>query len=535
MKKLLPLLFFALLLVSNYASAQVNVYPLTKDFRMIPYPLPKCAQIDKIRELAYQVNDTYWIGVSGPILIGCPGVKNITVEIHGVKNVTYPQYNLTVTLINATVKTGQREYRPLGLMTRGITIDYERYNETYEMVTVEIKGLEMYWSYAVQDYIYHSLNPLDYGFPANMTIRFLINRLTGEGYLLDNGTKRYIGVTPFWTPMADAKYFPKSILHNLRSVLNQIETNPWVAEDVIQKAKLSKNVSESSELISSLASNLTNKVMLPSVIYLGRTMFLNYYSNRPDFIMPLNHTYLIRTYQTGSPNLPSEIDNMSAGEYVKKVLTDYLKTKNESEIKKLILTDIIHREGPLPVLYASWGSENKVLAIDFTLPPSKGSNLLVLPLPSEYAKAFNAPYLMLNFVWINNGTIVVKYDPSLYTPQELLKGWRKIGICRNMIQSTLMDDFMNTLNGFEETGVNVSALEKIYSNVEGKLRQCGFNVTGVNASSPTSSSANISRSASSQSASMGESRTKGRNHRICGPAILLALSVIPLLRRRLKR
>ncbi|MDV3103276.1 hypothetical protein [Thermococcus waiotapuensis] len=525
MKKPLLLLFFALLITSNYASAQVNVYPLTDDFKMIPYPLPECAQIDLIRMLVYQVNDTYWIGVNGPILIGCPGVDNVTVEIRGVENFTYPEY--TVTVINATVKTGQKEYWPLGLMTRGITIDYERYNETHEIVTVEIRGMEMYWSYGIEDYIYHSLNPLDYGFPANMTIRLLINRLTGEGYLLDNGTKKYVGITPFWHPLMNPEYFPKSVLHNLRDVLNQIESNPWAVENVIQRAKLSKDVRESLELISSLAMNITESVMRSSFTYLGRTMFLDYYTSRPNFIMPVNDTYLIRTYVTGSPNLPTRINNMSAGEYVGKVLMDYLKTKNESELRELILMDIFHGEGYLPVLYAGW--RDKIVAIDFMLPPSTGSKLLILPLPTDYAKAFNASYLMLNFVWINNDTIVIKYDPTLYTPEKLLGGWGKVGACSGLIRQTLINDFMNTFAKFEETGVNTSALEKIYSDVESQLRNCGFNLTEEN-SHPTASSSNPVDSSTNSTLSNTSEREKN-NKGICGPALLLALSTVPLMRR----
>ncbi|MCD6524002.1 MAG: CGP-CTERM sorting domain-containing protein [Thermococcus sp.] len=535
MKKLLPFLFFILITTSSYASAQVNVYPLTEDFKMIPYPIPECAHIDDIHELAYQVNSTYWIGVTGPILVGCPGVENITVEIHGVKNMTYPQYNLTVTAINVTVKTGQREYWPLGFMTRGITITYERYNETYELVTVEIKGLEMYWSYGIEDYVYHSRNPLDYGFPANMTIRLLINRLTGEGYLLDNGTKKYVGVTPLWNPLANADYFPKSILHNLREVLNYIEANPWVVEDVLQKAKLSNNTRQYSELISGLATNLTDKVMLSSVVYLGRTMLLNSYSSVPNFIMPLDHTYLIRTYQTGSPNLPSRIDNMSSSEYVGKVLMDYLRTGNESELKRLVLMDIFHEEVYLPVLSARWGNGRKVLAVDFTLPPSKSSKLLVLPLPSEYARAFNASYLMLNFVWLTNDTIVVNYDPTLYTPQELLKEWRKVAPCMSLIRTALLDDFMNTLSRFEETGVNTSALEKIYFDVKEKLEQCGFNVS-EETSTPVTSSVGSENSSSSSSASLeGTSEPGEKDHGICGPAFLISLAVAPLILRRWRK
>jgi hypothetical protein len=529
MKRRLFLFFiFALLITSGYATAgQVRVYPLTKDLKMIPYPIPQCSQIDKITELYYKVNDTYWIAVVGPIKIGCPGVDNISVEILGVKNVTIPQYNLTLTLINTTVKTGQREYRPLGLSTRDITIEYRRYNETYELVTVKIENMKMYWSYAIQDYVYHNLTPEYYGFPSNITINLLINRKTGEGYLLDNGRKRYVGVTPLWDPALNPSEYPHLVLRNLRNVINQIKANPWIVENVIQKAKLSKNISESSGLLSLLALNLTNQVMSLQVTYLGREMYLEGFGGLPLFTLPVDSTYLIRTYQTGWGSLPTKIDNISSDKYVKKVLTDYLKTRDDKELKRLIVMGIFHKKVYLPPLIDFDDVHHKVTAVSFTLPPSRESRLLVLPLPHKYAEAFNASYLMLNFVGPNS--IVVKYDPTLYTPEELISGWKEEGTCMNLIRSTLVDDFTNTFSEFEENGTDVSKLDKIYSDVVNKMEQCGFNVSEISGSpllqGNTTSPASTSSTSHSIVSPAGASANKKKD--ICGPAFLVPLALIP--------
>ena len=544
MKRLSLFFIFTILITSGYAAAsQVNVYPLTKDLKMIPYPIPQCSQIDKITDLYYKVNDTYWIAVVGPIKVGCPGVNNISVKILGVKNVTIPQYNLTLTLINTTVKTGQKEYRPLGLVTRNVTIEYKQYNKTHEIVTIKLKNMKMYWSYALQDYVYHNLTPEHYGFPSNMTINMLINRKTGEGYLLDNGTEKYVGVTPLWDPALYPSEYPHLVLRNLRNLINQINANPWIVENVIQKVKLSKNVSESSGLLNSLALNLTDQVMGLQTTYLGRKMYLeesitNVTSHRriigsnytgwiilPTFMLPVDGTYRIRTYQTGWASLPTKVDNMSSDKYVEKVLTDYLKTRNDEELKKLIVTGIFHEKVYLPPLIDFDGIHHKITAVSFTIPPSGESHLLVLPLPQKYSEAFNASYLMLNFV--GPSSIVVKYDPSLYTPEELIKGLKREGTCVNLIRSTLIDDFTNTFSEFKESGMNVSKMNKIYSDVVSKMEQCGFNITGEDLQ-PISSSVNLAGSAPGPSTSVsGTPESNKEQHGICGPAFLVPLALIP--------
>ncbi len=544
MKRLSLFFIFALLITSGYAAAsQVNVYPLTKDLKMIPYPIPQCSQIDKITDLYYKVNDTYWIAVVGPIKIGCPGVKNISVKILGVKNFTIPQYNLTLTVINTTVKTGQKEYEPLGLVARNVTIEYKQYNKTHEIVTIKLENMKMYWSYALQDYVYHNLTPEHYGFPSNITIKLLVNRKTGEGYLLDNGTEKYVGVTPLWNPALYPSEYPRLVLQNLKNVINQIKANPWIVENVIQKVKLSKNVSESNELLNSLALNLTDQVMGLRVTYLGREMYLEEFitnvtpRNRiigsnytgwitlPTFMLPVEGTYLIRTYQTGWGSLPIRIDNMSSDKYVEKVLKDYMKTRNDEELKKLIVAGIFHKRVYLPLLVDSDDIHHKITAVSFTLPPSGESHLLVLPLPQKYAEAFNASYLMLNFV--GPRSIVVKYDPNLYTPEGLITGLKREETCMNMIRSTLIDNFTNTLSEFEGSGMNVSKLDKVYSSIVNKMEQCGFNVTERD-SQPITSSVNLAGSAPGPSTSVsGTPESSKGEHGICGPAFLVPLALIP--------
>ncbi|ASJ01868.1 hypothetical protein A3L09_00635 [Thermococcus profundus] len=531
MKRFFFLFIFVIFAMSNYVSAQVNVYPLTEDFKMIPYPIPPCSQIGKITELYYKVNDTYWIAVAGPIKVECPGVNNISVEILGIKNVTVPQYNLTLTLINATVKTEQKEYEPLGLVTRNITIEYKRYNETYELVTVKIENMKMYWSYALQDYVYPNLTPEYYGFPSNITINLLINRKTGEGYLLDNGIKKYVGVTPLWNPALNPSEYPKLVLRNLRNLINQIKANPWIVENVVQKAKLSNNISESNSLLNSLALNFTEQVMSLQVTYLGRKMYLENSGSLPCFMLPIDGTYLIRTYQTGWQYLPSKIDNMSPDKYVEKVLTDYLKTRNDEELKRLILLGVFHEKVYLPILVDFDDVHNKVTAIDFTLPPSEKSHLLVLPLPKKYAEAFNATYLMLNFVGPH--TMTVKYDPSLYTPKEVTSEWIKEGACMGPIKSTLMNGFMNAFLEFEESGMNITALDKIYENVQKNLELCGFNATSAttdNSTQPKNPLLTVSTTSNSQSPAVSGSSISRKKNRegICGPAFLVPLALIPV-------
>jgi hypothetical protein len=366
-------LFFIFLLLAmtvSYASVsafQTYVWPLNDNMQIVGYPYPSCGETMNLAERPFFTweNSTHLIKLAGPILVNCRGIKNISIIINNTYNVTFRNYiflkngtavpvNATATIINVTVETGDKEYYPIELWTVNTTLEYMPYNSTYELVVMNFTNMVLPWG-SIFDSAYGSRNPKDYGWPVNMTIKVLINKKTGEGYLIDNKSLKYMGDTPFWSPLVKPQNFAKMVLTNAQNLIDEIKSNPWVVEQVLNKANKAKNLTERSNLVYGLAEELTGRILVPRLTYLGRPMYIyNDFINAtgghatipgfnasygdyiylPQFGVPINHTFCVKTNATWV-SIPEQIDGIPVSNYTRKALIDYTHG-DSSELMKLL-------------------------------------------------------------------------------------------------------------------------------------------------------------------------------------------------------
>ncbi len=576
-------------LASPVVGLQTNLFPLRElhdgSFRMVPYPFPKCGEALYLGQFPWSawINKTHAVVITGKILVNCPVhnasyvplklpayvrngsviYPNSTVFMHvRVYNVTtldtLDNRNVTVTVINITLLSPEQEYRAVELETLNSSLVYLPYNSTYELVVLNFTNIRMGvdFPYIWNDYAGGGVNPVHsplvnprlFGWPVSMTIRILVNKRSGVGYLLDGGRRVYLGVTPFWYPGVIPGNFVRMVLRNTGELIGDLRENPWVVEQVLEKARLASNVSEEGRLIESLASKLAGEITSTSFKYLGRTVYLvSYpdnltglsfppYINRtlkgeyylPEFIMPQNDTYLIHA---SYPVYLGTNLNMS------RVLREFARSRNLSIIKKIIKSSIRIAKGYIPDYATAWGTQ--IAVMDSTLPVMNANGIFdffVVPLPGEYAREFNASYLM---VWVGTtNRFHVRYDPSFFTPATVVYNFSRVGRCEFMLYTALVNRFSRILSAQEVSGFNVSAFEAVYPFVVNELRECGFNVTFSEAQNVSESNSSITSTSSSTSSSVSgsvgsASSSTTRNKRsICGPASLLALTLTSLLTKR---
>ncbi|WP_297490552.1 CGP-CTERM sorting domain-containing protein [Thermococcus sp.] len=504
----------------GYLHNPIYIWPMNENFSMIPLRAPNCYPLYFGLSPVEIDNGTYAV-ISGIAYTGCPNVSSPMVEILGVHsfNMTFNGVNRAFRSIKVAYYTPKPYRIALDLKTTNVTVTYRPYNSTYELVLVDLSNITLGLESSV---LLKTSDPGVVGWPRELHLRFIVNKATGEGYLLENGEKKYLGLFPLLpAPYLSPERYVESILKRTREFISTVEANPWLVEGILNKVKVNENSTEVSKYLQAFALNATVQIMSSGGSYLGNPArighdYIGVNSNNTtvvlDFMSWVERPYNVATFTGG----PMRVNRSEA----KNALLAYLERGNPKPLKDLVLKNALRITSDPYLLYGLGGGFG---IVDFHTPPTTGG-ILTLPLPS----GFNGSYiLIMPFKKGSEPFLHVNYDPSLYTPENFTKSWKVLSQCIPYLRSGILSEILNLLsNASTMKKFNASSFEALYPFVEGKLRQCGFNVTGVNASSPTSSSANISRSASSQSASMGESRTKGRNHRICGPAMLVGLSLI---------
>ncbi len=544
------LLFVMVIPHTSVSAFQTDLWPLSDDMRIVSYPYPPCGETMDLTERPFYTweNSTHLIKVAGPVLVNCRGTENFSILINNTYDITFQDYillknrtmvpiNATATIINVTVKTKDKEYSPIELWTDNTTLEYLPYNSTYELVVMNFTNLVLPWG-SVFDLAYGSRNPQDYGWPVNMTIKMLINKRTGEGYLIDNGSLKYVGDTPFWSPLIKPENFAKMILDNAQNLIDEIKSNPWVVEQVLNKANKAKNLTERSNLIYSLAEKMTGRILVPKLTYLGRAMYLysdfinatsehaiipgfnassGDYVYLPQFGVPINHTFCVKTNATWI-SIPEQINGIPVSNYTRKALIDYTHG-DSSELMELLRDSLLKQKVYLPSLMVGYGDKWAVVALDLPMDINK-TGVFVVPLPTKYVRAFNASYLLVEPGTVNR--FHVKYDPSFFTPDEVVEEWQKVGNCYMLLRNNIENTFLEILDKEGSSGFNASEFESIYPLLEKQLHLCGFNVTPTENSLSRGNSTSQSHPMSSPATSSNEKKKD-----ICGPAFLVPLALIP--------
>ena len=492
------------------------------NFSMIPVEAPHCYPIYFGLPPVEIDNGTYAL-ISGTAYTDCSNVSGPVVEILNVSS-----FNFTVNGMNRNFRSVKvayyttKSYRiALDLETTNMTITYKPYNSTYELVLVDLSNISL--GPKSSDLLKTS-DPGTVGWPRGFHLKFLVNKVTGEGYLLENGRRKYLGLFPLLpAPYLSPERYVEGILKRTREFISTVEANPWIVEEILNKAKVETNPAKVGEYFQGFAMNATTSILNPRYSYLGNPAMVgfNYLkdsSNNTTFALDFT-SWVKRPYNvvtlTGGPMIVNRSE-------AKEALREYLENRNPSPLKELILKNALTIATDPYLLYEL---NDGFGVVDFYIPPT-ARGILMLPLPP----GFNGSYILIKpFINGSEPFLHVNYDPTLYVPENVTGRWKALGQCLPDLRSEIASKLINILNNASTVKTfNASSFEVLYPFVEKKLRECGFNVTEEDYQ-PVTSSANLAGSAPgpSNEKTNTELKEKGRGLRICGPAFLVPLALIP--------
>jgi len=496
-------------------------WPMYENFSMIPLKAPSCYPL-YFGLPPVEIDNKTSALISGTAYMGCPNVSEPVVEILGVESFT-----MNLNGVNRTFKSVKVAYytpKPyriaLDLKTTNMTITYRPYNSTYELVLVDISNITLGPKSST---ILQTADPQIFGWPRELHLKFAVNKVTGEGYLLENGEKKYLGLFPLLpAPYLSPERYVGGILKRTREFISTMEANPWIVEDILNKVRVEVNSTKASEYFLEFAMNATTHILSPRYSYLGNPAtvgfdYLGINSNNTtgvlDFMSWVKRPYNVVTFAGG----PMMVNKNEA----KKALLAYLGNGNPDPLKDLVLKNALKTTRDPYLIYQIGGGFG---IVDFHIPPTTGG-ILTLPLPS----GFNGSYILI--MPSKNGSepfLHVNYDPALYLPGNLTEGWKTLGQCIPYLRSEIVAEISNLLNNASTTETfDASSFEALYPFVKEKLGQCGFNVS-EESSTPVTSGVGSENSE-------GTSESEGKGHGICGPAFLISLAVAPLILRRWRK
>ena len=526
-------------------TAPVPLYLLTSNFTYQVYVAPPCFQFPDRYLVEYAViNGTIW-RIEGSLYTGCRNISGIEVRVTGVENESdealasfirdyfHLGNDSPVKLLRMNVYTNTPLTVPVELRSENVTVSYSPYNSTHELVEVSVSNITLGLDFG------GILNDTgdSYPLPGRILVKFLVNRKSGEAYLIDGDEKTPVGFLPLVPFAKSPRDFWERILNSTRLTMDSLKRNPWILENIVQKVRLSNDTEKASTLVWNFVLNLTPQMFQDKSVYLGVPLYFSMRDGRP-----LEYGGLWRSFD--SPNATTvniKLFDLIPQNVTVSSLRKYLSTGDENALLPAIKAALIVHT-PTPMEY---GVGDMYALADVLFPPfqyQNDSELLTIPLPGEYRRMLNASYLIISAFDFAKGYIHVRYDPTFFSPDDFqLKDWNKTYSCIDYVESEVQNNLTNTIWGFVmDNRVKPGELDGVYRIVENGAEMCGgVNLSDLRNAITTSSSLRNKTSpgtktpeneAGSTQRKEGPS-TKG----ICGPASLLALTALPLLIKKRKK
>jgi hypothetical protein len=311
---------------------------------------------------------------------------------------------------------------PLELRSNNVSISYEYHNSTHFFILMKFLNITL--SPDLES-TFGTSDPASFGWPKNMTFRFIVNKETGDSYLMDNGKKRYLGVLPLYLPEFNPKHYLLTIKENTFNFVQSVKSNPWVVASVVQKARLTNSTRERDEIINEAAMNFSERILNVDHRYLGLPIkiqeeaVLGSSANRGEEVKE------IRANVTAI---------LSSANTTREAVLEYLKTGNKKGILTLVNRTLYIRREYIPPAF-----------IKVQIPPVNVDDQLPLPLPEEYSNMLGAKYIYLLLERNTTKYPYVHYDPRIFDPNKVSKEWNSLRPFISVLYSDVYSNMTNIL------------------------------------------------------------------------------------------
>ena len=494
----------------------IVLWPLDENFKIIQFNVSSCTLYPylKNRLIGYYINATEALEIEANVYIGCSNVSGIKVEVLP-PNITQKEENFRYVTVPVNVYTNLPFPYPVELRSSNVSISYEYHNSTHFFLVMKMLNITV--SLELRD-TFGTSDPAYFGWPKNMTIRFLVNRGTGEAYLIDGKEKRYVGTLPLYLPEFNPKRYLQTIKENAFNFVQSMKSNPWTIREIVEKAKLANSTLERDEIISGAVMNLSERILHVNHRYLGLPIEIK--SNTivsPTVDMWRNTT---KPRANISAIRSPEIQNLT-----RKAVLEYLKNGNESGIIEVVDRTLYTKKTIMPPI-----ATNVFMYVNI---PVNTSDFLPLPLPKEYGEKLKAKYALVILHRNAERYPYIHYDSRIFDPSKVSEEWKNLTPFLSLLRSKVYSDLSEALYSSLTRGeVNYTKFEGLYGDVSSMIDEYLKEVYGTAPDyKPSTSTGAEDMETSNHEPST--STTKGQH--ICGPAFLVGLAVVPLILRRWRK
>ncbi|NJF24479.1 CGP-CTERM sorting domain-containing protein [Thermococcus sp. Bubb.Bath] len=488
----------------------VVMQPLDDNFKVMLPHINSCTPYPylKNRLIGSYINSSAALYVRATVYIGCNNVSDTDVEVLQPK-ITGDENFKRIT-VPVSVYTNLPLPFPLELRSNKVSISYEYHNSTHFFILMKFLNITL--SPDLES-TFGTSNPASFGWPKNMTLRFIVNKETGDSYLLDNGKKRYVGVLPLYLPEFNPKHYLLTIKENAFNFVQSVKSNPWVVASVAQKAKLTNSTRERDEIINEAAMNFSERILNVDHRYLGLPIkiqgevVLGSSANRGEEVKE------IRANVTAI---------LSSANTTRKAVLEYLKTGNKEGILNLVNRTLYIRREYLPPAF-----------IKVQIPPVNVDDQLPLPLPEEYSNMLGAKYIYLLLERNTTKYPYVHYDPRIFDPNKISKEWNSLRPFISVLYSDVYSNMTNILySGITEGDVNYTQFDELYQKISSMIDEyfkVNYGEIPKSEKIDTTSEGNMEIAKDQiSSANPASETTMTKKKDICGPAFIVPLALIPV-------
>ncbi len=497
----------------------IVLWPLDENFKILEFNLTSCTLYPylKNRLISYYINATEALEIEANVYIGCPNVSGMKVEVLP-PNITQKEENFRYVTVPVNVYTNLPFPHPVELRSSNVSISYEYHNSTHFFLVIKMLNITV--SPELRD-TFGTSDPAHFGWPRNMTIRFIVNRGTGEAYLIDGKEKRYVGILPLYLPEFNPKHYLQAIKENAFEFVRSVKSNPWTIEGIIEKAKLANSSIERDEIITGSVMNFTDRILKTEHLYLGLPLNIdgNYVRSPVDDIDMWRDTIelMVNISAIRSP----QVQNLT-----KKAVLEYLKNGNESGILEVVNRAFYPMRTIMPPI-----ATNDFISVN--IPPVYMDNFFPLPLPEEYSRELGAKYAFVLLLRNVEKYPYVHYDPRVFDSSKISGEWKNLTPFLSLLKSQVYNGLSNILySGLLDGEVNYTQLEKFRDNISSMIDEYLRDTYGITTSSEVTGTQHTTDGNSGHENSSEPkpgSSTRKNKQKICGPGSILLPILLALV------
>ena len=496
----------------------IVLWPLDENFKILEFHLNSCTLYPylKNRLIGYYINATEALEIDANVYIGCPNVSGMKVEVLPANITEYEEENFRHVTVPVNVYTDLPFPHPVELRSNNVSISYEYCNSTHFFIVIEMLNITV--SPELRD-TFGTSDPAYFGWPKNMTFKFLVDRGTGDAYLIDGKERRYVGTLPLYLPEFDPEHYLQAIKENAFEFVQSVKSNPWTIEGIIEKARLANSSIERDEIITGAVMNFTDRILKTEHMYLGLPLEVggNYIRSPIDDIDMWRDT----TELVANKSAIFQLQNLT-----KKAVLEYLANGDERGILEIVNRTLYTRRTVMPPI-----ATNNFIWVN--IPPVSMDNFFPLPLPEEYSRELGAKYVFVSLQRNVKKYPYVHYDPRVFDPRKVSEGRKNLAPFLSLLRSKVSSElssilYLGVLNG----EVNYTKFDKLYAEISSKIDEYLKDTYGITTSSEVTGTQHTTDGNSgheNSSEPKPSSSTRKNEQKICGPGFILLPILLALV------